>query len=492
MMGMMETGINGGMMVDNSMGMENYLLLGQNGEKRRKLDGTEEDGSPQVTAITFLIENETAGAIIGKQASQLKAIREATGARATVEKEKLPPHDDRVLQIEASTVPVMLAGIDACLEIMFTAKPALAKLTVLLPPSDIGRLVGKGGANINRIRQESNAEIKMHKQTELIGNKYGYCVATGSAQAMSAAVKLIAAFLFDLFNKDDALASSQRAAMANGVGLDPAAAAAMAMQQQMYGAQGGCGGAGAGGGLNAAQAQAAQMQMMARGGMSPQMMGGVMPMMVGGGAMGPAPPLPRGSGGNKVLLELTVPKAMFGLVVGRGGRLINQTRGEVPTVEIKATDTDERMQPDTGLPLATVTVTGPREHAWNAAERLARHFFAGNEDDTPPTTTTLEIPRAAVGKIVGRKGARINAIREACRASVKVVTPEDLAIPTASIMIEGTARQTAAARMLIESTESELNADGADGTDASAAPPPPPDAAAAAAAAGGQPLMMAS
>ena len=55
----------------------------------------------------------------------------------------------------------MVAGLDACLSTLFATHPALARVVVLLPPSDLGRLVGRGGGNINRIRAESGAEIKV-------------------------------------------------------------------------------------------------------------------------------------------------------------------------------------------------------------------------------------------------------------------------------------------------------------------------------------------
>lgn len=397
--------------------MENY-----EGQKRRKMEG-----QSATTELTFLIENAHAGAVIGKQASQLKQIRESTGARVTVAKEKIPPNDDRVLKIEAPTLPVALAGLDACLALVGLDTPsAPVKLTVLLPPSDIGRLVGKGGDNINRIRAESKAEIMVHKKTELIDNTHGYCVATGTPEAMAAAVRLIAAFLYELFNKDDALAATQRLTVPS---IDPAAMQAQhqAAMFQQAGMQGEAG-------------MAAQYQQMSG-----------MPMMGASPMMG-MPVSSSVRGGNRVILELPVAKAYFGLVLGKGGRLINQTRTECPSVEIKADDKEPRVQSDTGVPLASLTVTGGREDVWDAAQRLARHFFAGNDEETAPASAVLELPRDVVSKIIGKKGSRIKAIREASRALIKIVTPEDASLP-ASITIEGTGRQVASARMLVEAVE---------------------------------------
>ena len=60
----------------------------------------------------------------------------------------------------------MVAGLDACLSTLFATHPALARVVVLLPPSDLGRLVGRGGGNINRIRAESGAEIKVRARAK--------------------------------------------------------------------------------------------------------------------------------------------------------------------------------------------------------------------------------------------------------------------------------------------------------------------------------------
>lgn len=136
-----------------------------------------EGASEDELMIRLLCPNERIGSIIGKGGNVIKKMREETGAKIKVG-DAVSDADERVVQIsstefmESYTSP----GIEAALQVhqrladlqmdkdkdndSFTAR-------LLVPSSDIGCLLGKGGSIISEMRKITKANIRIPPKEEL-------------------------------------------------------------------------------------------------------------------------------------------------------------------------------------------------------------------------------------------------------------------------------------------------------------------------------------
>ncbi len=119
--------------------------------------------------IKFLIKRQLGGAIIGRGASNIKALRESHVAKIEVTP-GWDGHPDRLVGLTGFKRDVNTAFI-SILEAIWMPNPnsvqeraTVQTLRFLIPNTHMGAVIGKGGSNIMRLREESGAQVKTEKQ----------------------------------------------------------------------------------------------------------------------------------------------------------------------------------------------------------------------------------------------------------------------------------------------------------------------------------------
>jgi len=133
--------------------------------------------------IKMLCPFYSAGAIIGKGGEAISGIKSDTGANIKVSKneERFPKTDERVISISGE-LEAMQKVVAFVQDKIRTDKPpphvkkfdstkndarkAVCKLVV--PSNSIGRIIGKAGANINKLKDEYHVKIETMKKDDAI------------------------------------------------------------------------------------------------------------------------------------------------------------------------------------------------------------------------------------------------------------------------------------------------------------------------------------
>lgn len=124
----------------------------------------------ELQEIRVLVQNSEAGIIIGKGGSNVKKIRNDTGGFISFLKNEIPGCNERVMVLKGlvvANVNVMQyvanlligadeSGVDTCV------------VKILIPKSQSGCIIGKGGTIIREMQTETGALL--HLSTEALGN----------------------------------------------------------------------------------------------------------------------------------------------------------------------------------------------------------------------------------------------------------------------------------------------------------------------------------
>lgn len=131
--------------------------------------GNEEKG----THLRFLLSNAESGSIIGKGGSTINQIQSQSGARVQLSRnhEYFPGTSDRIIMVSGA-VDDVLKAIDIILSRLldeFYAEDGAeidpeSKIRLVVPNSSCGGIIGKAGANIRSLIEDSGADIKISPQ----------------------------------------------------------------------------------------------------------------------------------------------------------------------------------------------------------------------------------------------------------------------------------------------------------------------------------------
>ncbi|CAF4594400.1 unnamed protein product [Rotaria sp. Silwood2] len=121
--------------------------------------------------LRILVPSDSVGAIIGKQGSTVKQIKQAAHAKIDVNKNESSNSQERMIIIRGQQENC----IQACREILRIMyedaknknKPNEIILKVLAHNNFIGRIIGKGGNIINTIKKETDTNITVSSINEL-------------------------------------------------------------------------------------------------------------------------------------------------------------------------------------------------------------------------------------------------------------------------------------------------------------------------------------
>jgi len=350
--------------------ISNKRSLEDNGESdRNKRPATEEsskalssNSAPFVAADTVMkvvVPNTQAGALIGKGGCAIRTVRETSGAKINVSDNS---GLDRIVTITGSQSSVQLAytlinqNIAACaapgehsnLKVAPASAPDMEQHTVrlLVPDSQAGGLIGKGGAMINAIRTQSGAHVKVANKGEMgHGATERMVTIKGSREACQTAQSLISAKLIETAGS----VSTQQQASNNPFMSMPGMNAGMGGYDQGLG--------GMAGGMAGMYGMAGLGMAGMMNGYDMKGMGG----MTGMGAQGMAGMNGMNNGmstsaqynmPNTQATQVQVPNDVIGKVIGKGGSAISEIRNNsMAKIEIAHND------PVTNMRVITITGT---------------------------------------------------------------------------------------------------------------------------------------
>ncbi|KAA8590931.1 hypothetical protein FQN60_001874 [Etheostoma spectabile] len=168
------------------------------------------DGGLGVTlTLRLLMHGKEVGSIIGKKGETVKRIREESSARVNISEGSCP---ERIITITGSTDCVFRAFtmITYKLEEDLTAlvangtissKPPVT-LRLVIPASQCGSLIGKGGAKIKEIRESTGAQIQVAGDLLPNSTERGVTI-SGNQESVIQCVKLICTVILEVYEASE-------------------------------------------------------------------------------------------------------------------------------------------------------------------------------------------------------------------------------------------------------------------------------------------------
>ncbi|XP_058152351.1 poly(rC)-binding protein 3 isoform X4 [Dasypus novemcinctus] len=135
----------------------------------RKMESKVSEGGLNVTlTIRLLMHGKEVGSIIGKKGETVKKMREESGARINISEGNCP---ERIVTITGPTDAIFKAFamiaykfeediVSSMSNSPATSKPPVT-LRLVVPASQCGSLIGKGGSKIKEIRESTGAQVQV-------------------------------------------------------------------------------------------------------------------------------------------------------------------------------------------------------------------------------------------------------------------------------------------------------------------------------------------
>ena len=143
---------------------------------------------------------EQIGGIIGKGGSVIRGIRESTGAWITIDQGTPGGTELREVRFSSTSPEQLLRAVSECMriaqentavEVPIAADPsAAAAISINVPASLIGRVIGKSGDMIRQIQDQSGARLKIASEVTP-GTTDKQITFSGTEQAMTAALDMV-------------------------------------------------------------------------------------------------------------------------------------------------------------------------------------------------------------------------------------------------------------------------------------------------------------
>ncbi|KAK6137881.1 hypothetical protein DH2020_028389 [Rehmannia glutinosa] len=131
------------------------------------------DNEEKGTHLRFLLSNAEAGSIIGKNGSTINSIQSQSGARVQLSRnfEYFPGTSDRIIMVSGA-VDDILKAVDLILSKLLDEfyvedggeNDPESKIRLIVPNGSCGGIIGKGGAIIRSLIEDSRADIKISPQ----------------------------------------------------------------------------------------------------------------------------------------------------------------------------------------------------------------------------------------------------------------------------------------------------------------------------------------
>ncbi|XP_068170604.1 poly(rC)-binding protein 2 isoform X3 [Antennarius striatus] len=130
--------------------------------------GVIEGGLNVTLTIRLLMHGKEVGSIIGKKGESVKKMREESGARINISEGNCP---ERIITLAGPTIAIFKAfsmiieKLEEDISSSMTNSTATSKppvtLRIVVPASQCGSLIGKGGCKIKEIRESTGAQVQV-------------------------------------------------------------------------------------------------------------------------------------------------------------------------------------------------------------------------------------------------------------------------------------------------------------------------------------------
>ncbi|EFJ32726.1 hypothetical protein SELMODRAFT_85231 [Selaginella moellendorffii] len=133
----------------------------------------ENNAGETTTNLRFLVTNTAAGSVIGKGGSTISDFQAQSGARIQLSRnhEYFPGTSDRVAVLSGSLADVLTAFqliISKIIKDDNQDDTKSIQVKLLVPKTVCGAIIGKGGSNIKKFVEDSQASIKLSSQDQLL------------------------------------------------------------------------------------------------------------------------------------------------------------------------------------------------------------------------------------------------------------------------------------------------------------------------------------
>ncbi|KAL1532111.1 Protein btr1 [Salvia divinorum] len=162
----------------------------QNQSSPRKSSPPPPDSEEKTTHVRFLLSNAEAGSVIGKGGSTINDIQSQSGARIQLSRnyEYFPGTSDRVVMV-SGRVDDILKAVDLIMSKLLdefyvedgSQVDPESKIRLVVPNSSCGGIIGKGGAIIRSLIEDSRASIKISPQDNFYPGLHDRLVTVGGA-----------------------------------------------------------------------------------------------------------------------------------------------------------------------------------------------------------------------------------------------------------------------------------------------------------------------
>ncbi|XP_073293229.1 protein BTR1 isoform X1 [Primulina huaijiensis] len=159
------------------------------------------DDAEKTTHLRFLLSNAEAGSVIGKGGSTINDIQSQSGARIQLSRnfEYFPGTSDRIIMVSGMVDEVLKAVeliFSKLLDEFYAAEgdevDPESKIRLIVPNSSCGGIIGKGGAIIRSLIEDSRAGIKISPQDNYFPGLHDRLVTvTGTLREQMRAIELI-------------------------------------------------------------------------------------------------------------------------------------------------------------------------------------------------------------------------------------------------------------------------------------------------------------
>ncbi|XP_052806883.1 poly(rC)-binding protein 3-like isoform X13 [Mya arenaria] len=334
--------------------------------ERTMVQGGETNGiAPSILTVRMIMQGKEVGSIIGKKGDNIKKYREDSGAKINISDGSCP---ERIVTITGTTDNIHKAFTMICSK--FEEQPSLFQdlqntptvpkppvtLRLVVPASQCGSLIGKGGIKIKEIRESTGASIQV--ASEMLPNSTERAVTvSGTAEAVTACIQVVCNIMLESPPKGATIPYRPKPAVppvvyAGGqayiiqnpqIPMPSPAEVWCNCPQEPYGYT-----------LN-------KLNQMSLG--QPVPMVHPQAYMPVSAAPGYAPipfhqrPLPNGpipAPNGQQTHEMNIPNDLIGCIIGRGGQKINEIR-QISGANIKISNAED------GIPDRKVTITGTPE-----------------------------------------------------------------------------------------------------------------------------------
>ncbi|XP_023946171.1 poly(rC)-binding protein 3 isoform X2 [Bicyclus anynana] len=365
----------------------------------------EEDSKVTLT-IRLIMQGKEVGSIIGKKGEIVKRFREESGAKINISDGSCP---ERIVTVTGNTTAIFKAFTLICKKFeewcsQFNesgggGSRAPITLRLIVPASQCGSLIGKGGSKIKEIRDVTGANIQV--ASEMLPNSTERAVTiSGTCDAITQCIYHICCVMLESPPKGATIPYRPKPNVAGPVIL--AGGQAYTIQgnyavpaQDM-------------GGL--AKSPLAGLAALGLGGLGPASTGGLNPAALAalaGSQLRTSNQTRNQPTANQQSHEMTVPNELIGCIIGKGGTKIAEIR-QISGAMIRISNCEER---EGGSTDRTITITGNpdsvalAQYLINMSVELQKANLEGNATGASGSSSSPLASAIPLAQLLTKSGA---------------------------------------------------------------------------------------